>query len=103
MSYKINLINDTGILIPHLVLLFNATAGYISAIPWHYTCNTITDMVKQIGEEYSLPLKTSYNTTRGFYIQLYSKDDDVNLPGIFMKVTKHKNTLSFTCPDLVSC
>lgn len=61
----------------------------------------LTDLVKQLAEEYSLPLKTSYNTTRGFYIQLYSKDKDDNLPGIFMKVTKQRTTLSFTCADLV--
>ncbi|XP_052072312.1 mutS protein homolog 4-like [Mytilus californianus] len=61
----------------------------------------VSNLVKQLAEEYCLPLKTSYNTTRGFYIQLYSKDKDDNLPGIFMKVTKQRTTLSFTCADLI--
>ncbi|XP_046376598.2 mutS protein homolog 4-like isoform X1 [Haliotis rufescens] len=65
----------------------------------------IAEMVKQIGEKYSLPLRTAYNTVRGFYIQLYCGGKEAytqeTLPGIFIKITKCKSTLSFTTSDLI--
>ncbi|KAL5005729.1 hypothetical protein ScPMuIL_016887 [Solemya velum] len=65
----------------------------------------ITDLVKQLAEKHSLPLKATYNTARGFYIQLYSVGKEApsadDLPGIFIKVTKYKSTYSFTTTDLI--
>ncbi|KAK3612393.1 hypothetical protein CHS0354_031987 [Potamilus streckersoni] len=65
----------------------------------------IAELVKQLEMQYNLPLRTSYSMFRGFYIQLLctSKDNYTpeNLPGIFLKVTKLKNTLSFTTVDLI--
>ncbi|XP_056009857.1 mutS protein homolog 4-like isoform X2 [Ostrea edulis] len=65
----------------------------------------INNLANQLAEEYSLPIVTSYNSTRGFFLQLncgpksqYSRD---SLPGIFIKVTKAKNTLCFTTVDLI--
>ena len=62
-------------------------------------------LVKQMGTEYNLPLKVVYSSPRGFYIQMYSGGKDGyttdNLPGIFIKLTKYKNTFSFTTLDLV--
>ena len=65
----------------------------------------IADLANQLAEEYNLPLVTSYNSTRGFFLQLnsgpkstYSKE---SLPGVFIKVTKAKNALCFTTTDLV--
>ena len=59
-----------------------------------------------MGTEYNLQLKVMYSTPRGFYIQMYCGGKDGytadNLPGVFIKVTKFKNTLSFTTADLVS-
>ena len=47
----------------------------------------------------------SYNTVRGFHIQLSSTGKDGystdNLPDEFIKVTKCKNVFSFTTADLV--
>jgi len=47
----------------------------------------------------------SYNTVRGFHIQLCSTGKDGyatdNLPDEFIKVTKCKNVFSFTTNDLV--
>nr|XP_015205697.1 PREDICTED: mutS protein homolog 4 isoform X2 [Lepisosteus oculatus] len=64
----------------------------------------IAGMVTQLGEKYDLPLRTSFSTTRGFFIQL--KLDGVvlpngQLPSEFIKVTKFKNNYSFTTADLI--
>jgi len=49
----------------------------------------------------------SYNTVRGFHIQLCSTGKDGfatdNLPDEFIKVTKCKNVFCFTTADLVCC
>ncbi|XP_022321107.2 mutS protein homolog 4-like isoform X2 [Crassostrea virginica] len=65
----------------------------------------INNVANQLAEEYNLPLVTSYNSTRGFFLQLnsgpkstYSKE---SLPGVFIKVTKAKNALCFTTTDLI--
>ena len=62
-------------------------------------------MIKQTGEKYGLMVKMSYNTVRGFHMQLcstgkegYSVD---NLPDELIKVTRCKNVFSFTTADLV--
>ena len=64
-----------------------------------------TELIKQTAEKYGLPLKMSYNTVRGFHVQLcstgkegYSTD---SLPDEFIKVTRCKNVFSFTTADLV--
>jgi len=58
-----------------------------------------------MAEMYGLPLKMSYNTVRGFHIQLCSTGKDGyttdNLPDEFIKITKCKNVFSFTTADLV--
>ncbi|KAJ8319978.1 hypothetical protein KUTeg_001565 [Tegillarca granosa] len=65
----------------------------------------ISQLVSQMAEDFNLPLRTSYSSSRGFYIQLYSSNKDQynaeNLPGIFIKVTKYKNTLNFTTADMI--
>ncbi|XP_070563567.1 mutS protein homolog 4-like [Ptychodera flava] len=65
----------------------------------------IAEMVKQLSEKHNLPLKISYNSTRGFFIQMYSgKDNTVamsSLPSVFIKVAKVKSTLNFTTADLI--
>ncbi|XP_061165050.1 mutS protein homolog 4-like [Saccostrea echinata] len=65
----------------------------------------INTLANQWAEEYNLPIVTSYNSTRGFFLQLncgpkhnYSKE---SLPEIFIKVTKAKNTLCFTTTELI--
>ncbi|GAB1599457.1 mutS protein homolog 4 [Argonauta hians] len=65
----------------------------------------INELVRQLSEKYKLPLKTSYNSTRGFFMQLYSGPKDMyradSLPSIFVKVSRQKNTFSFTTADLI--
>ncbi|XP_069798495.1 mutS protein homolog 4 [Narcine bancroftii] len=64
----------------------------------------VAGMIKQLGEKYNLPLKTSFNTTRGFFIQLSCEGTSFQngqLPSEFMKVTFLKNTYNFTTPDLI--
>ncbi|XP_041374859.1 mutS protein homolog 4-like isoform X2 [Gigantopelta aegis] len=65
----------------------------------------IVGVVKQLGEQYNLPLRTGFSTARNFYIQLYcggsEQHSEENLPGVFLKVTKFKSTLSFTTTDLI--
>lgn len=48
-----------------------------------------TGLVDQLGEKYGLPLRTSFNTTRGFFIQMRLEGfglRDGQLPGEFIKV-----------------
>ncbi|KAG5265943.1 hypothetical protein AALO_G00248090 [Alosa alosa] len=64
----------------------------------------IAGLVDQVGEKYSLPLRTSFSTARGFYIQM--RLEGVALPGgqmptEFIKVTKYKSNYSFTTADLI--
>ncbi len=63
-------------------------------------------MVKQLAEKYGLNLKTAYNSTRGFHIQLVGSSKAPapsidSLPGVFIKATKFKGTVSCTTTDLV--
>ena len=69
-----------------------------------------TEVVKQLAEQHNLPLKTGYNTIRGFHVQLYIGPGagDVaqglaleSLPKEFMKPSKNRNTISFTTTDMV--
>ncbi|XP_066526456.1 mutS protein homolog 4 isoform X2 [Hoplias malabaricus] len=64
----------------------------------------IAGLVDQLGEKYGLPLRTSFSTARGFFIQL--RLDGVilpegQLPGEFIKVSRKKNNYSFTTLDLM--
>lgn len=65
----------------------------------------ITEMIKQLGEKHNLPLKTGFNATRGFFIQLtVNRDQDVDLsslPSEFLKVVKVRGVVSFTTVDLI--
>ncbi|XP_063040064.1 mutS protein homolog 4 [Engraulis encrasicolus] len=64
----------------------------------------IAELVNQLAEKHGLPLRTSFSSARGFYIQM--KFQGVSLPGgqlpaEFIKVSKYKNSYSFTTPDLI--
>ncbi|KAK1793600.1 hypothetical protein P4O66_011973, partial [Electrophorus voltai] len=64
----------------------------------------ISGLVDQLGEKYELPLRTSFSTARGFFIQLKLEGvvlPDGQLPGEFIKVTRQKNNYSFTTLDLM--
>ncbi|KAK2193937.1 hypothetical protein NP493_4g02025 [Ridgeia piscesae] len=66
----------------------------------------IAEMVEQLRNEYSLPMTSAYNSTRGFHLQIHSHSKE-ELPGVsslppcFIKVTRSKNSLTFTNTDLV--
>ena len=65
------------------------------------------DIVQQLAEKFNMNLKSAYNSTRGFHLQVNGSSKEPapsieSLPGIFIKVTKFKGTLSFTTTDLVS-
>ena len=64
-----------------------------------------SEMIKQLGEKHKLPLKTGFNATRGFFVQLtLNRDQDVDLkslPSEFLKAVKVKSVISFTTVDLV--
>lgn len=66
----------------------------------------VAEMIKQLGEKHNLPLKTGFNATRGFFIQLtvnrYQDVDLSSLPSEFLKVVKVRGVVSFTTVDLVS-
>ncbi|XP_062863717.1 mutS protein homolog 4 [Trichomycterus rosablanca] len=64
----------------------------------------IAGLVNQLGEKYGLPLRTSFNSARGFFIQMRLEGvglPDGQLPGEFIKVTRQKNNYSFTTLDLM--
>ncbi|XP_037342966.2 mutS protein homolog 4 isoform X2 [Pungitius pungitius] len=64
----------------------------------------IAGLVSQMKEKYSLPMRTSYSTARGFFIQMKLEGGvlpEGKLPSEFIKVTKHKNNYGFTHPDLI--
>jgi hypothetical protein len=62
-------------------------------------------VIKQDAKQYNLPIRSAYSSVRGFYMQLYCGGKEgvsaKDLPPVFIKVTKYKNTLNFTTPDLV--
>uniref|UniRef100_A0A803YFF0 MutS protein homolog 4 n=1 Tax=Meleagris gallopavo TaxID=9103 RepID=A0A803YFF0_MELGA len=64
----------------------------------------IAGMITQLAEKYSLPLKTSFSSVRGFFIQLNADCSTLpngQLPSEFTKVTKTRNIYSFTSADLI--
>ena len=76
-----------------------------------------TALTEQICTKYNLQVHSIYNTTRGFYLQLYvgrsgskkpssSKDGSEGLsveqlPREFVKVSKQRNYINFTTADLI--
>ncbi|XP_060559607.1 mutS protein homolog 4-like [Ruditapes philippinarum] len=77
----------------------------ISRITYTEMVDDITDLVNQMAGTHNLPLKVVYSTSRGFHIQMYGGGTEGytvdNLPSTFIKVTKFKNTFSFTTTDLI--
>ncbi|XP_032883746.1 mutS protein homolog 4 [Amblyraja radiata] len=64
----------------------------------------VAGMIVQLGEKYNLPLKTSFSTSRGFFILLSCEGASFpngQLPSEFMKVTVLKNSYNFTTADLI--
>ncbi|XP_071668901.1 mutS protein homolog 4 isoform X4 [Patagioenas fasciata] len=64
----------------------------------------IAGMITQLAEKYNLPMKTSFSSARGFFIQMTvdcSALPNGQLPSEFTKITKMKNTYSFTSADLI--
>ncbi|KAK7141971.1 hypothetical protein R3I94_011613 [Phoxinus phoxinus] len=64
----------------------------------------IAELVAQLGEKYSLPLRTSFSNTRGFFIQMRLEGVVLpagKLPEEFIKVTRQKSNCSFSTVDLM--
>ncbi|CAK8673692.1 unnamed protein product [Clavelina lepadiformis] len=61
----------------------------------------INDLIRQLSEKHDLPLKSSFNGTRGFHIQMPAPKQSSSFPEDFIKVTKTKKTWSFTTNDLM--
>uniref|UniRef100_A0A8C3T4Z3 MutS protein homolog 4 n=1 Tax=Chelydra serpentina TaxID=8475 RepID=A0A8C3T4Z3_CHESE len=64
----------------------------------------IAGMITQLGEKYNLPLKMSFSSARGFFIQMNAECAALpngQLPSDFTKITKMKNAYSFTSADLI--
>ena len=113
-----------GTRLPACVLLYvkKHAGGWKQLIQWCDVYPTVhvplsiylppgSGLVHQLSERYRLPLKTSYNTARGFFIQLYAGACEgggaghaslESLPSEFIKLSKQKNTLSFVTADLAS-
>ena len=86
-----------------------------------FACVALT---KQLTDKHNLPVKSAFGASRGFYLQLYCGgnipmpesetpaptgaqaagrviDSAQDLPSEFLKVTKSRNTFSFTTLDLI--
>uniref|UniRef100_A0A8C5VB46 MutS homolog 4 n=1 Tax=Microcebus murinus TaxID=30608 RepID=A0A8C5VB46_MICMU len=64
----------------------------------------IAGMISQLGEKYNLPLRTSFSSSRGFFIQMTTDCTALpsdHLPSEFIKISKVKNSYSFTSTDLI--
>ncbi|KAM5147945.1 mutS protein homolog 4 isoform 3-T3 [Mantella aurantiaca] len=62
----------------------------------------IAGMISQLSDKYNLPLRTSFSTARGFFIQMSAEGSmQQSLPTEFVKMTQVKNTYSFTTIDLI--
>ncbi|MEE6494710.1 hypothetical protein FKM82_001853 [Ascaphus truei] len=64
----------------------------------------IAGIIAQLSEKHNLPLKTSFSTARGFFIQMSIEGTVLpngQLPTEFIKVTRMKNAYSFTSADLI--
>ncbi|XP_052034780.1 mutS protein homolog 4 [Apodemus sylvaticus] len=64
----------------------------------------IAGMIAQLAEKYSLPLRTSFSSARGFFIQMTADGAALSsdqLPAEFIKISKVKNSYSFTSADLI--
>ncbi|CAI9613738.1 unnamed protein product, partial [Staurois parvus] len=62
----------------------------------------IAGMISQLSDKYNLLLKTSFSTARGFFIQMNAEGSmQQSLPAEFVKMTRAKNTYSFTTVDLI--
>ena len=79
-------------------------------------------MTEQLADKFHLPIRSAYNTSRGFYLQLYTGEISTKkgrgrrgqrasaaavgmtaeqLPSEFIKVTRLRNNLNFTTLDLL--
>ncbi|XP_073400920.1 mutS protein homolog 4 isoform X2 [Dendrobates tinctorius] len=62
----------------------------------------IAAMISKLSDQYNLPLRTSFSTTRGFFIQMNMEGNmQESLPAEFIKVSRVKNNCSFTSVDLI--
>ncbi|XP_043346685.1 mutS protein homolog 4 isoform X3 [Dermochelys coriacea] len=64
----------------------------------------IAGMITQLAEKYNLPLKMSFSSARGFFVQMNAECAALpngQLPSEFTKITKMKNAYSFTSADLI--
>uniref|UniRef100_M3YHF4 MutS protein homolog 4 n=1 Tax=Mustela putorius furo TaxID=9669 RepID=M3YHF4_MUSPF len=64
----------------------------------------IAGMISQLAEKYSLPLRTSFSSARGFFIQMttdYTALPNNRLPSEFIKISKVKSSYTFTSADLI--
>ncbi|XP_072275595.1 mutS protein homolog 4 [Pyxicephalus adspersus] len=62
----------------------------------------IAGIISQLSDKYNLPLRTSFSTARGFFIQMNADGSmQQSLPAEFIKVARVKNTYSFTTVDLI--
>ncbi|KAG8437188.1 hypothetical protein GDO86_008035, partial [Hymenochirus boettgeri] len=64
----------------------------------------IAGLISQLSEKHNIQLKTSFSTSRGFFIQMNwdGNTPAINqLPSEFLKVTQMKNSCCFTSLDLI--
>jgi DNA mismatch repair protein MSH4 len=67
------------------------------------TTDIVSEHVKQLQESTKLPIKLQYNSSKGYYMQLNTKNTlGINLPQECIKITRNKNSIVFTTDQLIS-
>ncbi|XP_019848959.1 PREDICTED: mutS protein homolog 4 isoform X2 [Amphimedon queenslandica] len=82
--------------------------GYLDVARKTYseTIDDIDELMTQLRENETLMLKTAYNNTRGFFIQItgFTNGQDLDiesLPPVFIKAVKTKTSINCTTADLI--
>ncbi|KAL5248605.1 hypothetical protein ACHWQZ_G017698 [Mnemiopsis leidyi] len=60
----------------------------------------VAETIKKLAQKYNLPLKTGFTSARGFYI-IISMKSPPDLPPVFVKVQKQKNSVTCTTGNLI--
>nr|CAB3264029.1 mutS protein homolog 4-like [Phallusia mammillata] len=60
----------------------------------------IGELIEQLNGKYDLPLKSCHSSSRGFHVQMLTKDAPSKLPEDFIQISKTRKTLSFTTQEL---
>lgn len=66
------------------------------------TTDIVSEHVKHLQDSTQLPIKLQYNSSKGYYMQLSTKNSiSISLPQECLKITRNKNSIIFTTDQLI--